>query len=208
MVVEKIKELYLSGLSTYQVAKELNLKPNFVWTTLKNNGVKLRTKKEALQKYAKYDNCIICGERFRVRPQSGHGNHYRKTCKPECESIYRSKRISETYTEERKEHLRQLFTGRDTSTWNIPRGEKSSSWKGGCGSDYYRYLAFEVYHMEQKCSVVDCETPHDLSNICVHHIDEDRTNNKKENLMILCKAHHTGNHSKGNALWIKHLEKS
>jgi hypothetical protein len=204
MDIDKITKMYvLDKKSTYQIGNELGVNPNRIWVTLKKSGVKLRNKKEAFEKYAKRDICVVCKKEFRVREDWLHGNHYRKTCSPECERDYRSKRVKETYTQERKDHMSKVLTGRDTSGWNIPKGEQKWNWKGGHNAHYYRYLAFEVYGMEKQCVVENCKN----TDLCVHHKDGNRNNNTRENLEVHCKAHHTGGHSKDNALWKKHLKK-
>jgi len=194
-------KMYESGMSTYQIGGLINEKPNKVWLALKKAGVKTRSKKEALEKYAKRDVCVVCGETFRVRVDWLHGNHYRKTCSPDCEKQYRSKRIKDTYTQERKDRLSLLLTGREI-TWHIPRGAERPNWKNGRSSKTYQRIAFKEYGFERICSICGA-----VENICVHHKDENRSNNTKENLQIVCKPCHASLHSKGNALWIKHLKR-
>lgn len=149
----------------------------------------------------RYNICEICGTEFQGR-LNGHGNFYRKTCSSECQAKMRE--ISSKWTEERKEYMSKLFTGREV-TWIVPKGKERPNWKGGSTPAYYRNLAFNVYKMEKKCCVSECDN---INCLCVHHIDGDRTNNLKENLEIRCKKHHTGKHSEGNLLWKKHLDVS
>ena len=202
--IDKLKEMYFSGLSAYQIADELNLNANTVWSYLKKSGIKMRTKKEALQKYKKYRICVVCRKSFCAR-QDGHGNFYKKTCSSECEKKLRAE--SSIWTDERKEYMSKLFTGRKV-TWHVRRGEECSYWKGGHTSSYYRHLAFEVYGMEKKCEVVGCKNPTDLSYICVHHKDGNRDNNARDNLEIRCKSHHTGYHIEvGDIGWSIHNKK-
>ena len=49
----------------------------------------------------------------------------------------------------------------------------------------YRYICFSYW--EHKCSIPDCNWDKVVE---VHHIDGDRHNNKKENLIPLCPNHH------------------
>ena len=54
---------------------------------------------------------------------------------------------------------------------------------------HYRKLAFEVYNNTQIC--VKC---YSTENIHVHHKDENRENNKENNLQILCRSCHIRHH--------------
>ena len=198
MDIEKAKEMYLSGSSTYQIGKEFNLPAQVVWKDLKNAGVKIRSKTEALQKYVRYNTCIICKRTFRARERwDSGGNLSRETCSPECEHILKSNRQKEAWDTERKEHMSKLFTGRSTEGWNIQKGELSHNWKGGATSNVYRRIAFEELKVEMVCSV--CGGTEDLA---VHHKDRDRTNNTKENIVIMCGPCHTSYHAKkGDTGW-------
>lgn len=54
----------------------------------------------------------------------------------------------------------------------------------------YRTTAFRIY--EKKCA--DCGYDEFPEILQVHHIDEDRSNNKPENLVVLCPNHHALRH--------------
>jgi hypothetical protein len=192
MDIEKAKEMYLSGSSTYQIGKEFNLPAQVVWKELKNAGVKIRSKTEALQKYVRYNTCIICKRTFRARERwDSGGNLSRETCSPECEHILKSNRQKEAWDTERKEHMSKLFTGRSTEGWDIKKGELSHNWKGGATPNVYRRIAFEELKLERACSV--CGATEDLD---VHHKDRNRKNNTKENIVIMCSHCHTSYHGK------------
>ncbi len=70
-------------------------------------------------------------------------------------------------------------------------GEKNHQYKNGIGT--FRKRAFEQYgYICNKCGAVH--------KLCVHHIDEDRTNNIVENLKVLCKRCHQSHHETRNNL--------
>jgi RNase P subunit RPR2 len=82
---EEIIKLYESGISTNQLEKRFGLSHGTVPKILRKHGVHVRTRKEALQKYARYNTCVVCGKIFRPRENwlsTKNGN--RKTCSPEC----------------------------------------------------------------------------------------------------------------------------
>ena len=63
-------------------------------------------------------------------------------------------------------------------------GKKHPNYKGGIGS-YRRYALREFPH---ECAV--CGWNEDVDVLQIHHIDENRKNNQKENLIILCPTCH------------------
>lgn len=67
--------------------------------------------------------------------------------------------------------------------------QNNNNWKGG--ESVYRKLAFVGYGMKEVCD--HCGTKED---IIVHHIDENRRNNKRPNLQILCRTCHSTHHMK------------
>ena len=133
--------------------------------------------------------CIVCGKKFIAR-KNGKGNFYRKTCSKECFHVIRVEANKKSWTDERKEYMSELFTGRDTTHWKIPQAEKKPNWKGGYSSVYFNKIAFDILKLKKVC-----ECCGSTQQICVHHKDRDRTNNTIENLMILCKPCHTRHHN-------------
>lgn len=133
--------------------------------------------------------CVICGNAFVVR-ENGKGNFYRKTCSEECHSKLRSIVDREAWNVERRKHMSEMFTGRDTTGWKIPQDEERSNWKGGYTSRYFNKMAFERFGLSKVCMC--CGS---TKQICVHHRDRNRTNNTIENLVILCKSCHTRHHN-------------
>lgn len=59
--------------------------------------------------------------------------------------------------------------------------ENNNNWKGGTK---YRHLVI----------IEKCELCGSTKNLVVHHIDHNRRNNSKENLMVLCKKCHQEHH--------------
>ena len=71
--------------------------------------------------------------------------------------------------------------------------EKNPRWIDG--RKVYIKIAFEVYKLEKKCN--NCGKDEDLD---IHHKDENRKNNKKSNLQVLCGFCHNSHHKKGKKL--------
>lgn len=144
----------------------------------------------------RYNICAICKKEFRARIK-GRGNLYRRTCSGECELELKSSIQKTCWNDTRKEYMSKLLTGRDTSSWNIQRGDKKSNWKGGYYHAHYSRIAFEEYKFDKKCTMCGSEI-----DICIHHKDKNRKNNTKENLEILCKSCHIKQHvEKGDSGW-------
>lgn len=62
----------------------------------------------------------------------------------------------------------------------------------------YRKLAYKTYKLPKICN--SCNT---TKNICIHHVDKNYLNNKKENLQILCTTCHSKLHMalRKNLFW-------
>lgn len=71
----------------------------------------------------------------------------------------------------------------DNKKWKRFCGSKHPYWKGGTSSNYYRKLFHDF--LPKKCEKCSSERY-----LVVHHIDEDSTNNKIENLMVVCRSCH------------------
>ena len=64
---------------------------------------------------------------------------------------------------------------------------RSNWWKDN--ATHYRTIAFQ--HYDKKCVICGFDKI-----VTVHHIDENHSNNKPENLVVLCPNHHEMIHSK------------
>ena len=190
--ITDIIKFYSDGYSIDVLRKEYKVSFNKIRDLLVSHGIKIRTRTEALQKYVAYRECVICNRIFRVKSKwNAKGSRYRKTCSSECESKFRSIAVKGSWKEERKKHMSKLFTGRDTSNWNIARRENKPNWKGGYTSSVYNDIAFTELGLDPVCN--ECGS---TKFICVHHIDKDRTHNTIDNLVVLCKSCHTRLHNK------------
>lgn len=58
--------------------------------------------------------------------------------------------------------------------------------------EYYKHMAYKVYMMEHKCARCGFEGV-----VAIHHKDSNKTNNSKENLIILCYTCHAKAHNLG-----------
>lgn len=77
----------------------------------------------------------------------------------------------------------KIVCGRACSNTLFRSGENNGNWLGGHG---YRAVCFRYW--PQHCIIPNCDWK---LTVDVHHIDEDRSNNKPENLVPLCPNHHS-----------------
>lgn len=82
------------------------------------------------------------------------------------------------------------------------QGKNNPSWKGGISKEVYgieftRELK-EYIRSRQNYICADHDNTCDYNNekMCVHHIDQNKRNNDKSNLIALCKSHHSRAHNK------------
>lgn len=86
-------------------------------------------------------------------------------------------------------HMWDLMHGRNRSYKNgvyvkhgyNQSGKNNNNWKGGTK---YRHLV----------KIEKCELCDSTNNLVVHHIDHNRSNNCRDNLMVLCKRCHQEHH--------------
>jgi hypothetical protein len=113
--------------------------------------------------------CVVCGELFTV-PKKDYER--RKTCCMECRNVY----ISE---------WQKKFS------WLIGLpSELHPNWNGGTSFELYPKEFFDIRVDILKRDDYKCVECNSETNLCVHHIDYDKTNNEKENLITLCGSCH------------------
>lgn len=115
--------------------------------------------------------CIKCGNDV---PQSKYKNA--KYCSVKCRNAFLSYRWRVNRGE-----IKKPGTGRGGNQF----GTDNHQYKTGIGS--YSLKAFE--HKGRICNRCSSE-----ENLLVHHMDEDRTNNRLSNLEVLCKRCHQQHH--------------
>ena len=143
--------------------------------------------------------CPICGKEFYVKPSQKKKckNNY---CSKEC--LYESTRIR--------------MSGENNHQYGL-RGKENSSWKGGVRKSSYGYnlvycpehpfangdgyvfehrLVAEKHLLTEENSVVVDGKRYLSREYCVHHINENRTDNRAENLIVMKKGEHVAMHNK------------
>lgn len=116
--MSNLSELYASGMSCSEISKLYGVSGNTVRRWLIEEGVKIRSIKEALSKYAKYRKCAVCEKTFRVKEHyNDTTSSRRKTCSHECFIKYMSKIQSE---------------------------DSNSNWKGGHSQSHYQRICRSI----------------------------------------------------------------
>jgi len=116
--MDDVIRLYKSGISTIEIAEKYNTSHTTINRHLKEHRVDLRTKEDALQKYARYNICVICGNEFRARKNwRTKTNLNRKTCSKKC------------FVELMK---------------RLKSNESAPNWRGGYSQAHYQRVAREI----------------------------------------------------------------
>lgn len=142
--------------------------------------------------------CPICGAKFHLKPYAvtRFKTHY---CSKKCQN------------EARKIYMR----GEGNHQWGL-RGDKNASWKGGKRITSHGYFA--IYQPDHPFSVDDCVLEHRLiaeryllneqnaieingkrylsPKYIVHHKNENRRDNRVENLEVMMLSDHQAMHAK------------
>lgn len=151
------------------------------------------------KRVAVHNKCKYCGKDFLVRKGWANKQFY---CSRECSSLAHQKRITVncTYCNKPFEKVQSKLNNSRSGLYFCCREHKDLAQRldFGCkeimpdhygtitGISSYRKLAF--YAQDHKCAVCGwCEDERVLE---VHHIDEDRSNNDINNLIILCPICH------------------
>jgi hypothetical protein len=88
-------KLYTEGKSTREVASCCGTNHRRIQRILEGCGIPRRDRYAALQKYVRWNICVVCGEKFRAKENwKSTRNPYRKTCSKECQYIHQSKSLS------------------------------------------------------------------------------------------------------------------
>lgn len=137
--------------------------------------------------------CKICGTLFTL---TGPCAFYCATCLPEVNR----KRAIERNKRYRLKKGCLVGVGKGGAPHS---GEKNPMWKGGvCGP-------FKTHREEMRRTIKHCEwCGKDLTEAtryewCVHHIDHNRKNNSRSNLVMLCKRCHQIHHDCASKLNVK-----
>lgn len=67
---------------------------------------------------------------------------------------------------------------------SVACGDKSGSWKGGRSSSYYQRLFRD--HLPKVCAICS-----NTVTLCVHHLNGDKTDNRLENMVVVCRSCHS-----------------
>lgn len=135
--------------------------------------------------------CRVCGELY---TPTGHCSYYCKVCAP----IQAKLRAKENGRNFRIRRGCLVGVGKGGAPHS---GDKNPMWKGGVCSPFRRYRT------QMRKEILYCEWCHkDLTAAsryewCVHHLDHNRKNNVRENLVMLCKRCHQTHHD-----CVSHLE--
>ena len=144
-------------------------------------------------------NCTQCNKEFSKKPShvARSENHF---CSRTCFGEFNNKRVivkcdqcgsdvEKKKSDITKSNLRNgLHFCNKTCSGLYRTGERSGNWKGG--TQDYRKNALEEY--DKKCN--ECGYDEYTQVLQVHHIDHDRTNNKLENVKVLCPTCHVVEH--------------
>jgi endogenous inhibitor of DNA gyrase (YacG/DUF329 family) len=168
---ETLERLINEGVSYERIGRQYDVSGNAVKKAAKKLGIELEQKREInpnehFNKGKKQTHiCINCGKEFEHTRSSKN-----KFCSNKCQMDYRY-----------KEYIKRWKNGE----------EDGMSGKYGLSGHIRRYL-LEKYNY--KCEICDWseENPHTHTvPLEIHHKDGDYTNNKEENLQLLCPNHHS-----------------
>jgi hypothetical protein len=159
-----IIDYYLKGNTLRETAEKFGTNHRRIRLILLEMGIKPRDKKEAAIPQAKFRNCVICGVRFRVRSGWKDGGNLNR--KTCSDNCFK-----------RLMHEKQLESN-------------NSYWKGGHSQAHYQRVR-ETYKL-QICEI--CGKTNKDARLDTHHKDRNKSNNRLDNLMVLCAACHTRLH--------------
>lgn len=146
-------------------------------------------------------NCDYCEEEFKINPAQykwAEKQGWKHYCSQKCLVASRTKKecfkcancgrdVFKTPAEFSKSKSGRVFCSKSCSNSYTNKtsrnGEDNPNYVNGIGS--YRIRALEEYG--EACTICGYDI---IKNLEVHHRDNDRNNNKIENLDVLCPTHH------------------
>ncbi len=143
--------------------------------------------------------CTQCKKTFERRKGYGSNN---KFCSRSCNALFNVAGKNKEKTQlfclrcgneyevpksriEKSKYCSRLCHNRSNSENLDNKGDRNPRWKGGIQT--YRDKAWK--HFDKKCSL--CGS---LKNLIIHHLNEDRYDNRIENLKTMCRSCHAKTH--------------
>lgn len=140
-----------------------------------------------------------------------YGEEKAKEIKKKC-AIWTDKKLSEKHKTSIRLALYRPDVNKKLSVWSkdrlppnleyarskspIQKGEKNLRWnpnyQDSYGYEFTRRLKLEILNRDKYC----CKNCLAFEKLVIHHIDEDKSNNKEDNLITLCRTCHMKVHHK------------
>lgn len=126
--------------------------------------------------------CRICGCRYRMKARK---SFY-------CNECGRKKRSMDVMLRRKREHPETVI---GCGSGGNQQGEKNHNYKNGLSHYRDNFLKWNP-------DICQCEICGSVDYLVVHHVDQNRKNNKPENLMMLCRSCHAQVHGLAASLGV------
>lgn len=198
--------LYLNGKTLEHIAMVIN-ETRWITTKIILNYTNLRTRKESAALMTENSGWIKKGERAWNKGIPWSSDIKKKMSLAQIKSYKDKPELRELISIQTKKamtkipkHVISYWTGKklsDTHKKNIGKNEcleNHWNWQGGIsfepyGSEFNPKTKEEIKRRDgTTCKFHDCSAKDDLT---IHHIDYDKRNNSKTNLITLCRRHNS-----------------